>query len=181
MSFIDHRTPTRQSSPSHLLVCNNVNVETRDHNSSVKDDTSVDLVLSDSSSTPSLSNASVMSHSEKRPWAKYKRKNLEFEEVDKAILKTVDCFQKSIVAGQQKINNESDDEDQLFCLSLVATLKRLGPREKAIANMQMLQALFNLEFPQVMLAQQSQQAYLNRNISTPDGNGTVNIQEQPYF
>ena len=93
----------------------------------------------------------------------------------------MDCFQKSIVAGQQKINNESDDEDQLFCLSLVATFKRLGPREKAIAKMQMQHVLFYLEFPQVMSVQQSQQGYLHRNISTPDGNGTVNIHQQHYF
>ena len=163
------------------MVCNNVDVETKDHNSSAEDDTSVDLVLSDSSSTPSVSNASFMSHSEKQPWAKYKRTNSEFEEVDKAMLKTVDCLQKSIVARQQKINNESDDEDRLFSLSLVATLKRLGPREKAIAKMQMQQVLFNLEFPLAMPAQQSQQGYLHRNISTPDGNGTVNIHEQHYF
>ena len=40
-----------------------------------------------------------------------------------------------------------DDEDELFCLSLVPTLKRLGPRNKTIAKMRFQQVLFDLEFP----------------------------------
>jgi hypothetical protein len=42
---------------------------------------------------------------------------------------------------------EYDDEDELFCLSLVPTLKRLGPRNKTIAKMRFQQVLFDLEFP----------------------------------
>ena len=42
---------------------------------------------------------------------------------------------------------EYDDEDELFLLSLVPTLKRLGPRNKTIAKMRFQQVLFDLEFP----------------------------------
>ena len=42
---------------------------------------------------------------------------------------------------------EYDDEDELFCLSLIPTLKRLGPRNKTIAKMRFQQVLFDLEFP----------------------------------
>lgn len=42
---------------------------------------------------------------------------------------------------------EYDDEDELFCLSLVPTLKRLGTRNKTIAKMRFQQVLFDLEFP----------------------------------
>ncbi|XP_028397294.1 uncharacterized protein LOC114521085 [Dendronephthya gigantea] len=43
---------------------------------------------------------------------------------------------------------ECDDEDELFFLSLVPTLKRLGPRNKTIAKMRIQQVLFDLEFPE---------------------------------
>ena len=49
-------------------------------------------------------------------------------------------------AGKRK-RIEYDDEDELFCLSLVPTLKRLGPRNKTIAKMRFQQVLFDLEFP----------------------------------
>lgn len=52
----------------------------------------------------------------------------------------------SETSGKRK-RIEYDDEDELFCLSLVPTLKRLGPRNKTIAKMRFQQVLFDLEFP----------------------------------
>lgn len=43
--------------------------------------------------------------------------------------------------------HNGNDEDELFCLSLVANLKRLSPRRKAIAKMRFQQVLFDFEFP----------------------------------
>lgn len=49
--------------------------------------------------------------------------------------------------GKRKRIKYDDDEDELFFLSLVPTLKRLGPRNKTVAKMRIQQVLFDLEFP----------------------------------
>lgn len=54
---------------------------------------------------------------------------------------------KPLVESRLKRKIEHDDEDELFCLSLAANLKRLSPRSRAIAKMRFQQVVFELEFP----------------------------------
>ncbi|KAH7933795.1 hypothetical protein HPB49_017370 [Dermacentor silvarum] len=51
--------------------------------------------------------------------------------------------------GGAALQERSGDPDELFCLSLIAQLKRLLPRDRNLAKMRMLRVLHNLEFGQV--------------------------------
>ena len=68
-------------------------------------------------------------------------------------LKALNSYQQPLGAASSKRKRDNDDEDELFCLSLVPNLKRLTPRNKAIAKMRFQQALFELEFPLDQLEQ----------------------------
>lgn len=43
-------------------------------------------------------------------------------------------------------NEAQDNENMLFCKSLVPILDRLNPRESALAKMEIQKVLFNIEF-----------------------------------
>ena len=68
-------------------------------------------------------------------------------------LKALNSYQQPLVAASSKRKRDHDDEDEQFCFSLVPNLKRLTPRNKAIAKMRFQQVLFELEFPSDQLEQ----------------------------
>lgn len=83
-----------------------------------------------------------------------KPKNIEEKGETTVSLKPFDSFQQPFVGAALKRKRDHDEEDELFCLSLAANLKRLTPRNKAIAKMRFQQALFDLEFPSDQSEQQ---------------------------
>lgn len=55
-------------------------------------------------------------------------------------------FSNNCAQPQASLSLNSVDEDDLFCLSIAATLKRLSSREKSSAKLQILQILHELQF-----------------------------------
>jgi len=47
---------------------------------------------------------------------------------------------------KKKRTEALDDEDSLFCKSIVHTLRRLTPKQKAFAKLQVLKVLYEAEF-----------------------------------
>ena len=47
---------------------------------------------------------------------------------------------------QKKANPNDDDPDDLFCRSLVATLKRLSQKKNQMAKLKIQQLLFDIEY-----------------------------------
>lgn len=94
--------------------------------------------------TPSSSRVSTQSeglkhnNGSKKQWVR--KCSTPLSDVDSAILKLVDAITKTLHEPAAPKRDDSD-EDELFCLSLVPGIKRLPPREKSLAKMQMQSAL----------------------------------------
>ena len=78
-----------------------------------------------------------------RPWAKGSKKVKKCD-IDDAFLKTINNFEKSF--SSKLAHKYQDDEDLLFCKSLVPQIRRLRPETKGLAKCQILQLLQGFEF-----------------------------------
>jgi BESS motif len=59
--------------------------------------------------------------------------------------KSEDCDQNS-APDKRRRTEALDDEETLFCKSIVHTLRRLNPKQKAFAKLQILKVLYEAEF-----------------------------------
>ena len=172
LASVIHRHPHTEQANASPSNDNNLDIETA---FSITEDICADQFILDESYNNKSTTSACTTDVKSVPGRLVTRKKTEIGEVDKAILKSVNSFHKSIIAGQKK-KRESDDEVELFYLSLVATLRRLRPCEKVIAKIQVQQLLFKLEFLQVMSVQQAANSQINT-----DGNGAAYMHEKPYF
>jgi BESS motif len=60
--------------------------------------------------------------------------------------KNEDCDQNSASPEKRRRTEALDDEETLFCKSIVHTLRRLNPKQKAFAKLQILKVLYEAEF-----------------------------------
>ena len=69
-------------------------------------------------------------------------------EVDKAIMNTANSIANHLkqIGAKKKQTEEPDDEDSLFCRSLVPRLKRLPSQRRAFVRLQIEQLLYQTEF-----------------------------------
>ena len=96
------------------------------------------IYLSDasSSSTPALKRSAVPSGKSSGPC---KSKQAKIDPVDEALLKAL----------QNQENVNENDEDRLFCLSLVPKFKRLTPVQRDEGQLAVLQVLSRIANPQL--------------------------------
>lgn len=81
-----------------------------------------------------------------RAWSS-QRKNASAD-VDKAILNTANSITEHLkqIGAKRKQTEEQEDEDSLFCRSLVPRLKRLPPQSRTFVRLQIEQLLYQTEF-----------------------------------
>ena len=79
-----------------------------------------------------------------RPWSAESKKPTK-DEVDKALLKTANSLADHMKNQKQNLSR-NEDEETLFCKSLIPRLKKLTPYAKATARLQIEQLFFQLEF-----------------------------------
>ncbi len=91
--------------------------------------------LSSSSSSTNFEVPTAKKHREKR-----KRADDNTEQRNKIL------EQISSIDTELKNNQEDDNEDSLFCKSLVPTLRKLPPRKNKLAKIRISQLLFEMEF-----------------------------------
>lgn len=69
-------------------------------------------------------------------------KNIYFQQ-DESSEDTQHC---SLHADPPEPQNQSPDEDELFCLSVAASLRRFSPQKKALAKLRIQQVMYDVEF-----------------------------------
>ena len=69
-------------------------------------------------------------------------------DVDKAIMSTANSIAEHLkqIGAKRKQTEEPEDEDSLFCKSLVPRLKRLPSQSRAFVRLQIEQLLYQTEF-----------------------------------
>ena len=141
MSFLHGKTMNRYSESNVSIPMNDIN-ETASMELS-------DAIFSRSETpiasppTP-LSTSSSSANFEAPPTKKPREKRKRNE--DTAGPKSQILEQLGSIEMELKKNEEDDNEDWLFCKSLVPTLKKLPPRKNKLAKIKIGQLLFELEF-----------------------------------
>ena len=69
-----------------------------------------------------------------------KRKNAEADPIESFLMDSIRERER------EKVEKKQDDPDDLFCRSLVATLKRLPQKKNQLAKLKMQQLLFDIEY-----------------------------------
>ena len=91
----------------------------------------------------SSSDDSISSSSGKIKKKKLKDK-LTNAEIDHEFFSTMSRINQAI-QSEESTNKSVDDEDRLFCLSLVNQLKRMNPRDKSLVKIEILKAFHEVE------------------------------------
>ena len=73
-------------------------------------------------------------------YRKEKKSSVEIDPVEEYLIKELAGSKKEPTPEQEK------DAEDLFCLSIVPTLKRLPPKKRQLAKLKIQQLLFDLEF-----------------------------------
>lgn len=111
-----------------------------------------------------------------RAWSS-QRKNASAD-VDKAILNTANSITEHLkqIGAKRKQTEEQEDEDSLFCRSLVPRLKRLPPQSRTFVRLQIEQLLYQTEFTGVQPQQNFPQNGRGQSANYPFTHG-VNREE----
>ena len=117
LASVIHRHPHTEQANASPSNDNNLDIETA---FSITEDICADQFILDESYNNKSTTSACTTDVKSVPGRLVTRKKTEIGEVDKAILKSVNSFHKSIIAGQKK-KRESDDEVELFCFSLVVS------------------------------------------------------------
>ena len=148
---IKHRNTTTNYARRRLLtegvsdpevdddLCNADDQANNDEHNSADDET--DPVIDDVKSASDEEDGEVLKSETKpkQPWAKV-NKPPSSAELDKQFLHTMSNINKAISS------EKTEDEDKLFCLSLVSNLKALDSKHKSYAKLQILKVFNDIEW-----------------------------------